>query len=246
MAGGVPVDANALRRTVEWHSPDESRLQASGRVGPRRGPRERAGAHPVGVAPRPGEPVAGVAGDLGGRVRANRGMTPTRWAPHAGWLAKKGRRAAEVWMLLIGVQALLGIVTVLKNKPADIATAHVMTGALWTGIDLFMGFVIGPILRGVSLETRRTIIAGLIPRTLILMPTLSIVTSTAGWFLAVRMDYLDLGYPEFWWVIAALAIVTVLTVQGLGYLLPANLRLYFEIQKPQPDGEKIGRWMKTR
>jgi hypothetical protein len=122
---------------------------------------------------------------------------------------------------------------------------HVMTGALWTGIDLFMGFVIGPILRGVSLETRRTIIAGLIPRTLILMPTLSIVTSTAGWFLAVRMDYLDLGYPEFWWVIAALAIVTVLTVQGLGYLLPANLRLYFEIQKPQPDGEKIARWMKT-
>jgi hypothetical protein len=122
---------------------------------------------------------------------------------------------------------------------------HVMTGALWTGIDLFMGFVIGPILRGVSFDTRRAIISGLIPRTLILMPTLSIVTSTAGWVRAVRMDFLDLGYPEFWWVIAALAIVTVLTVQGIGYLLPANLRLYFEIQKPQPDGEKIGRWMKT-
>ena len=122
---------------------------------------------------------------------------------------------------------------------------HVMTGALWTGIDLFMGFVIGPILRGVPFETRRNIIAGLVPRTLILMPTLSIITSTSGWFLAVQMGYLDLGYPEFWWVIAALAIVTVLTVQGLGYLLPANLRLYFEIQKPQPDGEKIGRWMKT-
>ena len=57
---------------------------------------------------------------------------------------------------------------------------HVMTGALWTGIDLFMGFVIGPILRGVSFETRRSIIAGLIPRTLILMPTLSIITATAG------------------------------------------------------------------
>jgi hypothetical protein len=122
---------------------------------------------------------------------------------------------------------------------------HVMTGTLWTGIDLFLGFVIGPILRNVSFETRRSIIAGLIPRTLVLMPTLSIVTSTTGWFLAVRMGFMDLGYPEFWWVIAALAIVTVLTVQGLGYLLPANLRLYFEIQKPQPDGEKIGRWMKT-
>ena len=122
---------------------------------------------------------------------------------------------------------------------------HVMTGTLWTGIDLFMGFVVGPVLRGVTLETRRSMIAGIIPRTLILMPTLSIVTSTAGWFLAVRLGYLDLGYPQFWWVVAALAIVSVLTVQGLGYLLPMNLRLYFEIQKPSPDHDKLKRWMRT-
>ncbi len=96
--------------------------------------------------------------------------------------------------------------------------AHVMAGCLWTGI---------------------------IPRTLILMPTLSIITSTAGWFLAVRLGFLDLGYPQFWWVIAALAIVTVLTVQGLGYLLPTNLKLYFEISKDAPDHEKIKRWMRT-
>ena len=122
---------------------------------------------------------------------------------------------------------------------------HVMSGALWTGIDLFMGFVIGPVLRRVSLDTRRAMIAGIIPRTLILMPTLSAMTSTAGWFLAVRLGYLDLGFPEFWWVIAALAIVSVLTVQGLGYLLPMNLKLYFEITKPAPDPEKLARWMRT-
>ncbi|MGB7258763.1 MAG: hypothetical protein WBD48_11865, partial [Pseudolabrys sp.] len=52
-------------------------------------------------------------------------------------------------------------------------------------------------------------------------------------------------YPEFWWVIAALAIVTVLTVQGLGYLLPTNLKLYFEISKPKPDADKLRRWMRT-
>jgi len=122
---------------------------------------------------------------------------------------------------------------------------HVMSGALWTGIDLFMGFIVGPVLRNVTLETRRAMIGGLIPRTLILMPTLSITTSTTGWFLAVRMGFFNVGYPEFWWVIAALAIVTILTIQGLGYLLPTNLRLYFEIQKPQPDMHKIARWMKT-
>jgi hypothetical protein len=122
---------------------------------------------------------------------------------------------------------------------------HVMAGALWTGIDLFMGFVVGPVLRKVSLDTRRAMIAGIIPRTLVLMPTLSGITTTAGWFLAARMGFLDLGYPQFYWVIAALAIVTVLTVQGLGYLLPMNLKLYFEIQKPSPDHDKLARWMRT-
>jgi hypothetical protein len=122
---------------------------------------------------------------------------------------------------------------------------HVMTGALWTGIDLFMGFVIGPVLRRVSLDTRRAMIAGIIPRTLILMPTLSAITSASGWFLAARTGFLDIAYPQFWWVIAALAIVSVLTVQGLGILLPMNLKLYFEIMKSAPDHDKLKRWMRT-
>ena len=32
---------------------------------------------------------------------------------------------------------------------------------------------------------------------------------------------------------------------GLGYLLPTNLLLYFEVRKPQPDTQKIARWMRT-
>jgi hypothetical protein len=139
----------------------------------------------------------------------------------------------------------LMIVAILSPSLWLLDFVHVMAGALWTGIDLFMGFVIGPVLRRVSLNTRRAMIAGIIPRTLILMPALSAITSTAGWFLAVRLGFLDLAFPEFWWVIAALAIVTVLTVQGLGYLLPMNLKLYFEILKPLPDHEKLQRWMRT-
>ena len=122
---------------------------------------------------------------------------------------------------------------------------HITAGGLWTGIDLFMGFVIGPVMRGVSLDARKMMMACIIPRTLVLMPTLSIVTSTTGWFLAVRLGFMQVGYPEFYWVIAAFAIVTVLTIQGLGYLLPANLKLYFELQKPAPDFAKLGAWMKT-
>jgi hypothetical protein len=137
------------------------------------------------------------------------------------------------------------VAAILGNSLWFLNFVHVMAGVLWTGIDLFMGFVIGPVLRHVSFETRRSMIAGIMPRTLILMPTLSTITSTAGWFLAVRLGFLDLGYPEIWWVIAALSIVTVLTVQGLGYLLPTNLKLYFEILKERPDQDKIKGWMRT-
>ena len=121
---------------------------------------------------------------------------------------------------------------------------HVIAGVLWTGIDLFMGFVVGPILRRVDVGTRRAIAVRLMPRMLFLMPTLSIVTTTAGWFLAERRGFLDLPFPEFWWVAAALAIVTVLTVQGLGILLPINLRVFFEFRKAEPDLDRIGRWMR--
>jgi hypothetical protein len=137
------------------------------------------------------------------------------------------------------------IAAILGSRSGLLNFVHVMAGALWTGIDLFMGFVIGPVLRRVTLDTRRAMIAGIIPRTLILMPTLSAITSTSGWFLAVRLGFLDVGYPQFWWVIAALGIVTVLTVQGLGILLPMNLKLYFEIMKSDPDHDKLKRWMRT-
>src|SRR5580704_19722389 len=166
-------------------------------------------------------------------------VTPTK-APE-----RVGAPLKPAYIAAAAIAVALMIAAILIGNLWFLNFVHVMSGALWTGIDLFMGFVIGPVLRMVSLDTRRAMIAGIIPRTLVLMPTLSIVTSTAGWFMAVQLGYLNLGYPEFWWVIAALAIVTVLTVQGLGYLLPMNLKLYFEILKPAPDHDKLGRWMRT-
>jgi len=52
---------------------------------------------------------------------------------------------------------------------------HVFSSLLWTGIDLFMGFVLGPIMRRVELPVRREVMRRLTPRTLFLMPTVSII-----------------------------------------------------------------------
>jgi hypothetical protein len=120
---------------------------------------------------------------------------------------------------------------------------HVFSSLLWTGIDLFMGFVLGPILRRADLAVRRDVVRQLTPRTLFLMPTISIIAGTTGWFLAVRLGYTALPWPQFGWVAAALALVTLMTIQGLGFLTPVNVFVCLELQKSKPDLAKISRWM---
>lgn len=146
-----------------------------------------------------------------------------------------------LWMA--GAFAGLAIVIALDNVWL-LNFVHVMAGVLWTGIDLFMGFVVGPLMRRLPIPARRAFIVRLTPKTVFLMPTLAILTGTAGWFHARQIGLLGAPYPGFYWVIAALAIVAALTIQGLGFLLPTNLRVYLEMRKPQPDGAKVARLMR--
>ena len=121
---------------------------------------------------------------------------------------------------------------------------HVFCAVLWTGIDLCVGFVIGPILRKVDPRARAQITSRLIPCMLFLMPVVSINTGTSGWFLAERMGFLELPWPTYGWVAGSLVLVTLMTIQGLGFLLPVNLKVYLEGRKPAPDAERIGRLMR--
>lgn len=120
---------------------------------------------------------------------------------------------------------------------------HVFSSLLWTGIDLFMGFVLGPILKRVDLPVRREIVRRLTPRTLFLMPAVSIISGTTGWFLAVELGYTALDWPAYGWVAAALVLVALMTIQGLGFLTPVNVLVCLELQRSEPDLNKIGGWM---
>jgi len=120
---------------------------------------------------------------------------------------------------------------------------HVFSSLLWTGIDLFMGFVLGPILRRMDISIRREVARRLTPRTLFLMPTISIISGTTGWFLAVELGYTALDWPAYGWVMAALVLVALMTIQGLGFLTPVNVMVCLELQKLAPDLNKIGAWM---
>jgi hypothetical protein len=171
---------------------------------------------------------------------------------------------------------------------------HVMAGVLWTGIDLFMAMVLGPVLGGLSVESRASVFERLTPKLAFLLPSLALVTIAGGITLADRLGVFPHAGPwtalftlastvpallllgwQFdalddprWLVafavallggggylattasafgatsltiLAALAIVTVLTVVGFGVLLPGEVRIYLQLASSDPDPEVISR-----
>jgi hypothetical protein len=141
--------------------------------------------------------------------------------------------------------ALLGLVVAIAgNWLWALDFYHVASGALWTGIDLFLGFVIGPILGRLPVHARMEFSARFMPKMVIIMPTLVTMTLAAGWQLARHMGNLSSTYPDHPWIIASFVVVGVMAVVAIGILEPANLAVLFEMRKPNPNGELIGKLMK--
>jgi hypothetical protein len=148
---------------------------------------------------------------------------------------------SNIWIVIPIGALILAIVTanlLLLNY------VHVFTSILWTGTDIFMAFLLGSILRKVSLSTRKEIISWLMPKMVFYMPTVSSVTTTAGYFLASKMGLITLESPVVYWIITILIIVTVMLIQGLGILLPTNIRVYHELRKKEPNMTRIQKLMR--
>jgi hypothetical protein len=142
------------------------------------------------------------------------------------------------WVLILPA---LMVAALIRHDLYWLDYAHVMAGALWTGTDIFMGFFLGPLLRRLTPEQRKAVIAWMTPRTLLYLPVLAATTGTAGWFLAGWLGMLVPGNPQRPWVLAALVMIGILTLQGFGLLLPNSLRTYRELHRPTPDLDRIFR-----
>ena len=136
------------------------------------------------------------------------------------------------------------VVAIATNRLWALDFFHVVGGGLWTAIDLFLGFVIGPILGKLSIPARMEFSRRFMPKMLLLMPTLVVCTLAAGWQLARHLGTILTSYSHHGWIVASMIVVGVMAVIALGLLEPANLAVLFELRKPQPDGELIGRLMK--
>jgi hypothetical protein len=153
---------------------------------------------------------------------------------------------------IVPVQAIPIVAVVLGGLAVSIAGNwlwaldfyHVVGGGLWTGVDLFVGFVVGPIIGRMSIPARVEFSVRFMPKMLLLMPTLVTMTLASGWQLARHLGNLQAGYPHHAWLVASYIVVGVMALVAIAILEPANLAVLFELKKPQPDGELIARLMR--
>jgi len=218
------------------------------------------------------------------------GATARQDAGGLGGLAQRANPAFAAGAVAVPILALAG--AVVSGDPRVLVYVHVMAGVLGTGVDLFMGAVLGPVVGGLDPEQRGDFFARFTPKMTFLMPVLATVTITAGILLAQQRGFayfqpwlalmtaavtipvvVLVGYqfdaltapktlaalavavvgsgaflattlPDFGvaspWIIATLAVVTLLSVQGFGVILPGEIRIYRQLTSGDPDYDLIG------
>jgi len=136
------------------------------------------------------------------------------------------------------------IVAIAGDYRWALAFCHVVGGGLWTAIDLFVGLIIGPILGRLPLAARAEFTARFMPKMVLIMPTLVLMTLAAGFQLALNEGNLAASSPNHAWLIVSYCVVGVMAVIALGVLEPANIAVLVEMRKQAPDGEVIAQLMR--
>ncbi|MEA2247454.1 MAG: hypothetical protein QOH46_1983 [Solirubrobacteraceae bacterium] len=136
------------------------------------------------------------------------------------------------------------IAAIVANEIWALEFFHVAAGGMWTAFDLFLGFVLGPILGRMAIPARIELTTKLMPKMLLIMPTLVTLTLASGWQLGRLMGTIDGGHPLHGWIVASYIVVGIMAVIALAVLEPANVAVLFELKKPRPDPAVIQRLMK--
>jgi len=175
---------------------------------------------PDAVAPSPGSAAPGHDGPPEFEIVPRRGLLIV---------------AAAMVMLIIGIAI---------NKLWFLVFLHVAFGAAWTIIDLFLGLVLGPIMGRLSVPARIEFTTKLMPKMVLIMPTVVTVSLAAGWQLSTKLGTNLSANPMHGWIVASFIVVGVMAIIALGLLEPANIAVLFELKKPRPNPAVIQRLMK--
>ena len=147
-------------------------------------------------------------------------------------------------LVIVAAMLVFVIVAIAVNATWPLMFIHVAGGAAWTIIDLFLGLVLGPIMGRMSIPARIEFTTKLMPKVLLIMPTVVLMTLAAGWQIGTKLGTVLSSDPLHGWVIASFIVVGVMSVLALGLLEPANIAVLIELKKPRPRPQVIERLMK--
>ena len=150
----------------------------------------------------------------------------------------------RVGLIFVGIALVCLIAAIAANKLWPLMFLHVGGGAAWTIIDLFLGLILGPIIGRMSIPARVEFTTRLMPKMVLIMPTVVTLTLVAGWQLGLQTGNVFSTSPNHGWVVASYIIVGVMAVLALGLLEPANIAVLIELKKPRPNPQVIERLMK--
>jgi hypothetical protein len=174
---------------------------------------------------------------MGLTAEAPAGPPPAMARPEFDIVPRVGLAISAFVMVLL-------IIAIAMNSLWPLEFFHVAFGAAWTIVDLFLGLILGPIIGRMSIPARIEFTTKLMPKMVILMPTVVTATLAAGWQLSTKLGTNLSSYPQHGWLVASFIIVGVMAVLALGLLEPANIAVLVELKKPRPNPSVIERLMK--
>jgi hypothetical protein len=145
---------------------------------------------------------------------------------------------------IIGVVIVALVAAIEYNRLWPLEFFHIVGGGMWTAIDLFVGFIIGPILGRLSVQARIEFLTRFMPKMVLLMPTRH--SHPCRWLAARQLYTGDIAvtYPD---PLVADGVIR----RRRRHVLDCDWhtgtrepRVLFELKKPVPDGELIGRLMR--
>lgn len=150
----------------------------------------------------------------------------------------------RVGLAIVAAMFALLVAGIATDELWPLEILHVGGGAAWITIDLFMGLILGPILGRLSVPARIEMVTKLMPKMVVIMPTVVTLALAAGWQLGLKIGTVESSYVNHGWIVASYIIVGIMAVIALGLLEPANIAVLFELKKPRPNPEVIERLMK--
>jgi hypothetical protein len=159
---------------------------------------------------------------------------PTSHREELGLVVERANQEFAITAVLVTIGT--PVVAYLSGIASLMFYVHVALGAFWFGLDFFFKFVLGPSLDAAPDDAAGAVNHQLVPKLAVVAEPLSVGVIGSGIGLASMLGYW--ADPSIWlW--GALVIGALMLVNGFGPLHFATTKMVVELDKEEPDSERL-------